>query len=570
MSFLARVSYTANGSVDTFTISFPYILTSHVKAFVDGVEDTNITFPTSSTIQLSSTPASGAVVQIRRVTPSNARLVDFQDGSVLTSSDLDQSADQNFFVSQETKDDVGAKLGLDTADRFDALNKRIINLADPVNDQDAVNKRFISTNIPNITTVAGIASDVTTVASNNANVTTVATNIGSVNTVANDITKVIAVANDLAEAVSEVETVADDLNEATSEIDTVANSITNVDNVGNNIANVNTVATNISNINAVNSNATNINAVNANSSNINTVAGQNANITTLAGISSDVTTVAGIASDVTTVRNINLAVANVSAIANDVTAVNGNSANINTVANNSTNINTVAGISSDVTSVAGIASNVTTVANDTTNIGTIVSNISNINTVAGANSNITTVANDISNVNTVASNNANVTTVAGSISSVNTVANNIGSINNFNARYRIELSDPTTNNDEGDLVYNQTEDRLKFYNGSTSSWETITTVSASSIGDLSDVDTTGVTTGQVLKYDGTNFTASDDEGSAFLKEQVKTISTNTTITTDNTKYQFLYAPLTIANGATLTVTGNGSLDFVNYNNFINI
>jgi hypothetical protein len=40
-------------------------------------------------------------------------------------------------------------------------NKIIKNVADPVNNTDAVNKQFISTNLPNITTVAGISSDVT-------------------------------------------------------------------------------------------------------------------------------------------------------------------------------------------------------------------------------------------------------------------------------------------------------------------------------------------------------------------------------------------------------------------------
>ena len=143
MSFNARVSYTANGSTNTFSFSFPYILTSHVKAFVNGTEDTNITFPTASSVQLSSTPANGAVVLIQRTTPSNARLVDFQDGSVLTSADLDQSADQNFFLAQETSDNVASKMGLNANDLFDADNKRIINVANPTDAQDAVTKHYL-------------------------------------------------------------------------------------------------------------------------------------------------------------------------------------------------------------------------------------------------------------------------------------------------------------------------------------------------------------------------------------------------------------------------------------------
>ncbi len=325
MSFNARVTYTANGGTDTFSFSFPYILQSHVKAFVNGTEDTNITFPTASSIQLSSTPANGAVVLIQRTTPSNARLVDFQDGSVLTSADLDQSADQNFFLAQETSDNVASKMGIDASDRFDALNKRIINVANPTDAQDAVTKHYlentwlsptdkatlnnVNTNISAINTVNSNISAIQTTNSNATNINTVATNIGSVNTVASDITKVIAVANDLAEAVSEVETVADDLNETTSEIDTVATNIANVNTVGTNIANVNTVAgisSNVTtvagisaNVTSVAGNETNINAVNSNSSNINTVAGA-----------------------ITNVNNVGGSIANVNSVANNLSGIN--------------------------------------------------------------------------------------------------------------------------------------------------------------------------------------------------------------------------------------------------------
>ncbi len=362
MSFNARVTYTANGSTNTFSFSFPYILQSHVKAFVNGTEDTNITFPSASSVQLSSTPANGAVVLIQRTTPSNARLVDFQDGSVLTSSDLDQSADQNFFLAQETADNVDGKMGLDTSDRFDALNKRIVNVADPVDNKDAVNKQFISTNLPNINTVAGIAANITTVAnnlsninsvnSNSTNINTVATNIANVNTVATNIADVQKVADDLNEAVSEIETVADDLNEASSEIDVVAGSIANVNTVGTNISDINTVAGISSAITAVNNNSTNINAVNANSTNINAVAG--------------------------------------------------NSTNINAVNSNSSNINTVAGISSNITTVAGMNTAITTVNNNSTNINNVAGAITNINSVAGGLTNINTVATNLSGVNSFA------------------------------------------------------------------------------------------------------------------------------------------------------------------------
>ena len=139
----------------------------------------------------------------------------------------------------------------------------------------------------------------------------------------------------------------------------------------------------------------------------------------------------------------------VTTVAGNITNINtvaGNNSNINTVAGNNSNINTVAGISGNVTTVAGISSNVTSVANNSSNINSVNSNSSNINTVAGA----------ISNVNTV----------GGAIANVNTVATNISGVNDFADRYRVASSDPTSNNDEGDLCFNTTSNELRVYNGS--------------------------------------------------------------------------------------------------------
>jgi len=425
------VRYTGNGTTTTYAIPFSYRDTADLSATVAGVNVTAYTLDAAGTnLTFTTAPANNAAIEIRRTTSQNTKLVDYVSGSVLTENDLDTDSDQAFFMSQEAIDKAGDVISLDNVDfNWDIQNKRLKNVADPVDNTDAVNKQFISTNIPNITTVAGIAADVTTVANNDANITavandatdigTVATNIASVNTVATNITDVIAVANDLAEAVSEVETVANDLNEATSEIDTVANAITNVDLVGNNIANVNTVA------------------------------GIDANVTTVAGINTDVTSVAGISSA--------------------ISAVNSNSTNINAVNANSANINTVAGISSDVTSVANISSDVAAVENIA----------SNVTTVAGISSDVTSVAGILSNVTTVASNNANVSAVGGaitnvnnvgnSIASVNTVATNLASVNSFaNTYLGASATAPTQDPDGsaldlGDLYFDTASDTMKVY-----------------------------------------------------------------------------------------------------------
>ncbi len=257
MTQFAFQTYTGNGSTTQYSISFTYIDSTHVACFLDGVS-TSAFSVSGATVTFNSAPANGVVIRIERQTPLTARLVDFQDGSVLTEADLDMSANQNFFAVQEFSDDASNYMQLGTDNKYSANSKVIKSVANPVDNNDAVNKTYLEntwlstanktalttlqSNITAITSVNSNSSNINSVNSNATNINLVAGSIGSVNTVATDIAKVIAVANDLAEAVSEVETVANDLNESTSEIDTVAGAITNVDLVGGSIASVNTLA----------------------------------------------------------------------------------------------------------------------------------------------------------------------------------------------------------------------------------------------------------------------------------------------------------------------------------------
>ena len=460
------VRYTGNGTTTTYAIPFSYRSAEDLSTTVAGVNVTAYTLDAAGTnLTFTTAPANNAAIEIRRTTSQNTKLVDYVSGSVLTENDLDTDSDQAFYMSQEAIDKAGDVISLDNVDfNWDIQNKRLKNVADPVDNTDAVNKQFISTNIPNITTVAGIASDVTTVANNNANITavaadatdigTVATNISSVNTVATNINDVIAVANDLAEAVSEVETVANDLNEATSEIDTVATNITNVNTVGTNIANVNTVA----------------------------------------GVNTDVTTVAGISADVTGVAGISTAVTN----------VNSNSTNINAVNANSANINTVAGISSDVTSVANISSDVAAVENIASNVTTVAGISSDVTSVAGISSNVTTVASNNANVSAVGGAITNVNNVGNSIASVNTVATNLASVNSFANTYlgasaTAPTQDPDGSSlDLGDLYFDTASNTMKVYGSS--GW----TAAGSSVNGTASRFKYTATSGQ------TTFTGTDD------------------------------------------------------------
>ncbi len=165
---LSSVLYTADGNTNQFDITFSYIDSTHVKVFVNNVEDTNFTFITTTRIQTSSTPTNGQVVKIERQTPTSARLVDFQDGSVLTETDLDKSANQNFFIVQENVDDITDKLGKNNSGIFDAGNTRITNVADPTADSDVVTKSFLVTSENNAATSATAAANSATAAASSA------------------------------------------------------------------------------------------------------------------------------------------------------------------------------------------------------------------------------------------------------------------------------------------------------------------------------------------------------------------------------------------------------------------
>ena len=59
MSFLAQVSYTGDGSTTQYSIPFPFIDSTHVKAFIDAVETTAFTI-SSSTLTFNSAPANSS------------------------------------------------------------------------------------------------------------------------------------------------------------------------------------------------------------------------------------------------------------------------------------------------------------------------------------------------------------------------------------------------------------------------------------------------------------------------------------------------------------------------------
>jgi hypothetical protein len=136
------VQYTGNGSTTNYAFSFPYLDASHIKVRVNGVL-TSYTYLNSSTVTISPAPEAGALIDIRRETPKDNPPVDFTDGSVLLESDLDLATRFNLYCTQETEDTANASIALDYTGKFDAQGRRITNVANPLNNQDAATRYYV-------------------------------------------------------------------------------------------------------------------------------------------------------------------------------------------------------------------------------------------------------------------------------------------------------------------------------------------------------------------------------------------------------------------------------------------
>ena len=149
--------YTGNGSQTQYAVSFPYIRKEHIVAYVNYALTTSFTWVNDSTIQFTTAPANGYRVEIRRYSPTNARLVDYTDGSTLVAADLDTDSTQHLYKEQELDDDIKQSVYVDpTTGLPTASNQRITNVLDPVAAQDAATKNYVDT-----TTVASAGDTMT-------------------------------------------------------------------------------------------------------------------------------------------------------------------------------------------------------------------------------------------------------------------------------------------------------------------------------------------------------------------------------------------------------------------------
>jgi uncharacterized protein YoxC len=434
-------TYTGDGSTVNYSVTFPYIEQAHVVVTLDGVTktlNTDYSFTTSSTITFTTAPSASVVIKFTRSSSRNARLVDYQDGSTLTEATLDQDGNQSFYIAQEAIDITDNNISLSVAtDQWDALNKRITNVANPVNNNDAVNKTYLentwlsTSDKANLTTVAGISGAVSTVAGISSAVSGVNSNNADVSTVAGQISPTNNIST-LAGINADITAVANN----NADVSTVAGQISPTNNIST-LAGLDTEITGVYNI------RTNVTNVDGNSANINLVAGQISptnNISALGAVSSQIGTLGALGTEITNLNNIRT----------DITGVNTISNQVQTVAGLNTEITNLYNIRTDITAVSNIASDIQDVQDKIAELQTVANDLNEVT------SEIDTVATYINQVDAVG------TDLLGS-NNIGTVASNINTVNDFANRYRVSGTAPTTSLDVGDLYFDTGTNTMRVY-----------------------------------------------------------------------------------------------------------
>lgn len=144
-------TYPLNGTLKDFPIPFEYLARKFVVVTLIGTTrrelilntDYRFTTATQITTNVAWGPGNGYdLIEIRRFTSATERLVDFADGSILRAYDLNTSQIQSLHIAEEARDLTADTIGVNNDGNLDARARRIVNVADAIDDGDAINLRM--------------------------------------------------------------------------------------------------------------------------------------------------------------------------------------------------------------------------------------------------------------------------------------------------------------------------------------------------------------------------------------------------------------------------------------------
>lgn len=147
-SNLSFVEYTGDGSTTQFALTIQgedigYFSTNDIHGYVDGVEvPILINRQTPHLVNFSEAPAASSKILIRREMPITKTYADFERGSNFGQRQLNNSFLQQLYLTQQILDGFFPESFYLKGD-IDVGGHRIINVADAIDESDAVTKRQV-------------------------------------------------------------------------------------------------------------------------------------------------------------------------------------------------------------------------------------------------------------------------------------------------------------------------------------------------------------------------------------------------------------------------------------------
>jgi len=106
MTVTIENTYTGNGSATDYSFTFPYLDTTDIKASLGGVVTTAFALTNATTVRFDSAPGNGVAIRIYRETAYENPKATFYPGSAIRAGDLNDNTLQNLYVTQEANDKV--------------------------------------------------------------------------------------------------------------------------------------------------------------------------------------------------------------------------------------------------------------------------------------------------------------------------------------------------------------------------------------------------------------------------------------------------------------------------------
>ena len=469
-------THNGNGSTTSFAISFSFLENSEVKVTVGGVSKTLGTHYTisGSTVTFTSgnIPASGtANIRFQRDTDISAKKVDFQDGSVLTESDLDNNSDQVLFAQQEIIDKLGTIEENATADQTNAEIRAAVEAATDSNvftDADHSKLNAIEASATADQTAAEIRTLVESASDSNVFTDADHTKLNAI--------EASATADQTAAEIRTLVESATDSNVFTDADHTKLNAIEASATADQTASEIKTLIA-----------SSPLDSSHLAADSVTTSEIADAELTTLAGMQSgtasklaDSTALTADLADLnqldgltkqTTISDSDASFPTSGAVVDYVAAQIAPIGGLEVIATDAAFPNTqpAAGVVISIADAGGLVVNGSgvsttgrTVGGSTVTINNFASNFNSSTVDAG-------VAVMVSSTGSGQIYNYHKATLKEA-----DLLNLSNDINDFAARYRVFAGEPSSNNDEGDLVYDKNADKMKVYDSSTSAWKEVT------------------------------------------------------------------------------------------------